>query len=123
MWVTLDSSSTGLSELLAGSNFNPPSTPYNGSSDADVLDSYPAEIHGLVHLIGAAATIEIGQGLKLNGVLLCDGSIVIGDSVLQSLVNSTITVDSHLFTEPPEGYTTGAQMAPVAGTWERQPSP
>ena len=57
----------------------------------------------------------------MTGVLLTDGSIVTGDPV--TIVNATLTADSGLYSDPPEGYNTGVQMAPVAGTWERQPSP
>jgi hypothetical protein len=56
-------------------------------------------------------------------VVLTDGSIVVGDSLLNLLVNASLTADSSLFAQPPDGYTLGDQMAPVEGTWERRPSP
>ena len=121
-YVTLDSTGLGIVEATAG-NLNPPSTPYNGSSDNDVLDILPAEIRGLVHVTGPAGVIEIGPGLVVKGVLLTDGSIVTGDTSLLSSINAKLTADPTLFAEPPEGYTTGEQMAPVFGTFERQPTP
>ena len=44
--VSLDSGLTGLSEALVGQNLNPPGTPYNGTADTDILDSYPRRCRG-----------------------------------------------------------------------------
>jgi len=121
--LTLDSSGSGVSELAAGVNLNPAAAPYGGASDADQTDVYPAQIKGIVHAIGTGSTIELGPSLRLNGVVLTDGSIVVGDSLLNLLVNASLTADPTLFAQPPDGYTIGDQVAPVDGTWERRPSP
>jgi hypothetical protein len=123
VYVTLDSSITGITELTAGQNLNPPAMPYNGSADTDLLDSYPAELKGLYHVMGKNATLEIGANLKCTGVLLTDGTIVAGDVSLPLVMNVSLALDKTLFSQPPAGYSTGEQMAPVDGTWERRPSP
>jgi hypothetical protein len=48
---------------------------------------------------------------------------VVGDSLLNLLVNASITANPTLFAQPPDGYSVGDQVAPVEGTWERRPSP
>ena len=48
---------------------------------------------------------------------------VVGDSLLNLLVNASLTADPTLFAQPPDGYTIGDHVAPVDGTWERRPSP
>jgi hypothetical protein len=122
VWLSVDSSSS-VSELAAGRNLNPPGTPYNGVSDTDLSDSYPAQINGIVHAIGTGSVIELGPSVRMSGVVMTDGSIVVGDSWLNLLVNASLTADPSLFAQPPDGYTVGDQVAPVEGTWERRPSP
>ena len=74
-------------------------------------------------MFGVGSVAELGPSLRLNGVVLTDGAIVVGDSLLNLLVNASLTVDPSLFAQPPDGYTVGDTMEPVEGTWERRPSP
>jgi hypothetical protein len=121
--VDLDSSPTGVSELLAGQSLNPSGMPYNGSSDNDALDTYPSELRGLFHVGGKSAAVVVGANLRMNGVLLTDGTITAGDSVLNVTVNASFAADPRIYSDPPAGYTLGERMVPVEGTWERRPSP
>jgi hypothetical protein len=121
--LSVDSSGAGVSELAAGVSLNPPATPYEGVSDNDLADTYPAQINGIVHAVGSGSVIELGPSLRMNGLVLTDGSVVVGDSLLNLLVNASITANPTLFAQPPDGYSVGDQVAPVEGTWERRPSP
>jgi hypothetical protein len=56
-------------------------------------------------------------------VLLTDGTISVGDSLLKVAVNANFTANPGLFADPPAGYTSGERMVPVEGTWERRQSP
>jgi hypothetical protein len=121
--VDLDSSLTGVTEAAAGQSLNPPGMPYNGSSDLDALDTYPAELRGLFHVAGKGSEAIVGANLRMSGVLLTDGTISVGDPLLKLTVNATFAADPRLVADPPAGYTSGEQMVPVEGTWERRPSP
>ena len=121
--VELDSSLTGVTEIAAGQSLNPSGMPYNGSSDSDVLDTYPSELRGLFHVGGTSVEVIVGANLRMNGVLLTDGAITAGDSLLNVTVNASFAADPRLFSDPPAGYTLGERMVPLEGSWERRPSP
>ena len=105
--LTLDSSGFGVSELAASVNLNPAAAPYGGASDADQTDVYLVQVKGIVHAIGTGSLVELALSLRFNGVVLTDGSIVVGDSLLNLLVNASLTADPTLFAQPPDGYTIG----------------
>jgi hypothetical protein len=93
-----------LSEVTNGTNYNPMGAPYEGVSDADMLDEYPSEIRGLVHIKG---TLSLQQSARIIGVVICDGPVY-GEEV------NTITHNPGLYTSPPDGYTyvDGMQISP-----------
>lgn len=101
-----------LSEPNALFNFNPAGTPYAGVSDTDILDTYPTELRGLVHIIGAGAATGAGSNFSLTGALITEGSMTIGS-------NSKFTLDASLATSPPLGYATGTN--PSDWRWEVLP--
>ena len=121
--VELDSALTGVLEAAAGQSLNPSGMPYNGAADDDLADTYPSELRGLFHVAGNGADVSIGPNMKMTGVLLTDGLIYAGDSLLNIGINASFTADPRLAIDPPAGYTAGQQMMPVEGTWERRPSP
>lgn len=100
-----------LNEWSLKVNFNPPGTPYEGGSDLDNIDQYPNEFHGLIHVIGPSTTVQIGSNFVLRGSLVSEGRVTLGS-------NYFVTLDSQLFTNPPQGYSmeTG-DVTPVAGSW------
>lgn len=61
-----------LSEASSGNNFNPLGTPYGGSSDIDQLDTYAAEIDGLMYVSGS---MTVNGRLSVNGPLLVRGNV------------------------------------------------
>ncbi|HVU64636.1 MAG TPA: hypothetical protein VHC70_11710, partial [Phycisphaerales bacterium] len=99
----------------SGSNFNPAGAPYNGVTDADTTDSYPSELHGIIHIMSAATAVT------LDTKLVCTGSVIVaGDATIKT--DCTISGNPSLKSAPPQGYTdAGAfKMSPVAGSyrWE-----
>lgn len=99
--LALSVSIAGGSPVLESSagNLNPPATPYNGISDADTTDSYPALLRGLFH-INALATVMVDSSTVLEGCILNNGAATIGDG-------ATLTASSTLTSSPPTGYTEG----------------
>ena len=89
-----------LSEAAENTNYNPPGAPYQGQSDSDMVDEYPNEVQGLVHITGS---------LKLKDTARVKGAIICEDSVLCEEQN-TIIHNSSLYAIPPEGYTYVAGM-------------
>ncbi len=104
---------TPLSELLTLVNFNPPETPYDGESDADILDTYPSEIQGLVHVTGK---VELKQTALVRGLLLCESTLST-DAV--ACEDSQVVYNPSLFAFPPQGYTTAVKMIPQSGSWKQ----
>ncbi|HYE03079.1 MAG TPA: polymer-forming cytoskeletal protein [Phycisphaerales bacterium] len=106
-----------LSEPGTGRNFNPPSDPYAGLSDADLLDTYASELHGLYHIIGPSSTVRVTTEARFAGTLLAEGSV--------ELINTaSFSHEPGLLSVPPIGYTarTGT-MVPVRGTWQWAAAP
>nr|MBP8304513.1 hypothetical protein [Phycisphaerae bacterium] len=105
-----------LQEAACVHNYNPPGAPYGGQTDADMTDTLPNEIRGLVHVIGSASLLD--QGLY-RGVILVDGGTDVAGT-------QTVTLDPNLMDDPPLGYTgdpNSTQMIVKKGTWTRRPAP
>ncbi len=98
-------------------NFNPVGAPYGGATDADTLDSYPNELHGLIHFIDAATSVTITNDRPVNiiGCVIVAGSVTIKNT-------ATLTANPALLSAPPTGYSDAStiKMAPVPGSyrWE-----
>jgi len=104
--VTIKYQSAGitLSEATNAKNYNPVGAPYEGIADEDMIDEYPSEIRGLVHIKG---TLSLQQSARIVGGVICDGPVY-GEEV------NTITHNPGLYTSPPKGYTyvDGMQISP-----------
>jgi hypothetical protein len=98
-----------LSEAVCNTNFNPTGAPYNGVTDTDILDLYPNEIRGLVHVKGS---LTLQETARLVGVVICEGTIY-GQGA------DTIVYDPSLSVNPPMGYTYVEGMQVSSGTWEQ----
>ena len=107
-------SGTPLSEPLLAVNFNPPAAPYQGIGDTDLLDQYPSEIQGLVHVTG---TLELNQDALVRGAVICE-STALADAVKCTNAKSIVYTPS-LLSNPPQGYTTGVKMQPQSGSWKQ----
>jgi len=102
-----NSATLDLSESVCATNFNPPTAPYEGESDADQSDSYPNEVRGLVHVKDDAL---IAETARFRGTIICEGD-------LDFEGNSQIIYDSTIYQDPPVGYSEGAKPRPE--TWSR----
>ena len=102
---------TPLSELTLLTNFNPPSTPYNGTSNLLTTDSYPSQMRGILFCSGALTSVA-ATSLALQGVLLCGSTATLNGTY-------TITTDPNLTSAPPPGFRTGPTMVVQAGSWKQ----
>jgi len=110
-------SSAPLSEATDGHNYNPLGAPYHESTDSDQSDSYPSEIRGLVHVIGA---------LSFQGNYVHRGAIMVQGTASVLTEGATIYHDRNLIMNPPWGYSStpnSAAMILQSQTWTRQASP
>ena len=107
-----------LQEALLGVNFNPDGAPYPGADPddliGDLLDSYPSQIEGLVHVTG---TVTFKNTAKIKGALLCESALTT-DAVRVEGTN-TIEYDRNLFIEPPQGYAESIKMVVETNSWKR----
>lgn len=99
--ITIKPDDKVLSESSQKVNFNPPTMPYNGSSDSDQLDTYPTQITGLVY---ASGQITVENTVKLYG------QFVSGAAMLFKKDAVTITRDSTYYDNPPPGFSSGYNM-------------
>jgi len=97
----------------SGVSLNPPGTPYLGTEDTDASDSFPSLIEGLVYVSG---TLTCTSRPKIDGV------VVVGVSADVSGTLDLIYSGRYL-TNPPPGFTDGARVSPVPGTWRRTSLP
>ncbi len=94
-------------------NFNPSGSPYQGGSDSDESDTYPARIRGLVYVSGDFKVSSIAPE-TIDGVVICGGASL--------LVNQNVTVihDAGLLNAPPPGFERRYRpMKPTRGTWKQ----
>jgi hypothetical protein len=106
------SSSLGLIEATSLANFNPSGSPFQGSSDIDILDIYPSEIRGLVHVQGK---VEFDSNGKFRGAVLCESA----SEETRFRGTSEIIYDRSLANLPPQGYAARVPMLPQSGSWKR----
>lgn len=109
--IKIDLSGLQLSEVTLLTNFNPPGTPYNGSSNILTLDTYPCKIRGIIYCDGNFST-PASDVLTLQGTVLCGGTIDFDGT-------ATITNDPNLTSFPPPGFRTGPTMVVQAGSWKQ----
>lgn len=102
------SDKSNLSESACGTNFNPIGAPYGGATDSDMLDDYPNEIQGLVHVTG---TLQFEQTARVRGAIICEGSVICAG-------DNEIVHDPQLLDNPPEGYF-NYTMQVKPGSWKQ----
>lgn len=96
--LNYDSQSAVLSEATLLTDFN---------GDLDMLDEYPSEVQGLIHLTG---NLRLTNTALVRGTIICAGAVTAdGDN--------TIVYDVNLFTSPPWRYTKAVGMSLVSGSW------
>jgi hypothetical protein len=105
---------TPLSEAARGYNYNPPGAPYQGIADTDQADQYPSEIQGLVHVTG---TLDVKHDGLVRGAVIGESTALTDAARYEE--NNTMVYTPSLFTNPPQGYTTGVKMQPQSGSWKQ----
>jgi Tfp pilus assembly protein PilX len=102
-----------LQELTLGMNLNPVGAPYNGISDSDVLDSYPSEIQGLVHVTAQAA---LHQTATIRGTLISNST---GNDSVDVNDFPSVLFQPGIYANPPMFYTTRVDMPVQRGSWRQ----
>jgi hypothetical protein len=100
-----------LDEPILGVNFNPPGAPYDGVSDADLLDLYSTEIQGVAHIKGQLLMEDTAE---VDGIVICESTVTVSGN------NEFNWVIDHSF-DPPFGYTDTDAASPmmiVPGSWQ-----
>lgn len=113
--VLLTGTTGSLSEGSTLANYNPSSTPNaSGVSDNDYSDTYPSEVNGLVHVVGASTSVSLNTNFVLKGSLIAEGTVSLGSGV-------KLTASPTLAATPPLGYSAVSQMIISPGTWRWEP--
>jgi len=107
--IKIQSCDTALSEVTNAANYNPVGAPYAGVYDTDMLDIYPNEIRGLIHITGA---LNLQQSTRIVGAVICDGPVTCEEA-------NTIIHNAGLYTSPPNGYTYVAEMKISPHSWRQ----
>ena len=69
--LEIKTTTTALSEATLALNLNPASSPYQGTTDTDLLDEFPSEINGLIYISGKfSAPQDLVESL-FRGVTVC----------------------------------------------------
>jgi hypothetical protein len=109
--VTFAGNPTWLSESQAAVNFDPPGTPYMGQTDSDMLDDYPPQFHGIIHIMGGtASTVSLNANAYFVGTFIADCPV-------KTTAQCTLIQNPAIQANPPLGYATGNAMAEVPGSW------
>lgn len=93
-----------------GINFNPAGMPYQGVTDSDDDDQYPAQLDGIVYATGS---VTISDEATVQGSLVAN-SLVVNDS-------QTLTVEYRHYSNsyPPPGFSAGTGARVLPGSWRR----
>lgn len=98
-----------LSEGTVGVNFNPKGLGDGLDTDADMLDTYPAVLGGLVYI---GRNLDVSGPLSVEGTVIVRGSVAIGSSLV-------IQHDPNVLLDPPPGFWGVPIMRLQHGSWRR----
>lgn len=99
-----------LSESTLGTNFNPASVPYGGSSDADTADNYASSLNGIVYGSGNL-TSDGGTRCTIRGAL-----VIGGRAAVQGEFNLKYCIDP---SSAPPGFRAGSGFKIRPASWSR----
>jgi hypothetical protein len=102
-----------LRESMAGVNYNPAHTPYQGISDTDQIDEYPGVIKGLIY---------VENILTVTHDCAIEGAVVIGNYLNHFSSTINLTHDSVYLDNPPPGFGSDNPMRISAVSWQREVS-
>jgi hypothetical protein len=100
-----------LQESVAGVNYNPPGTPYLGSSDLDINDSYPSVIKGLAYISG---------DVLMQASPVFEGVVVVGNTLsTMSSPALDLTYQPTFRDNPPPGFGGQPVMILAPASWRQ----
>jgi hypothetical protein len=102
-----------LDENAEATNYNPATAPYRGFSDNDQTDKYPGQIKGLAYVSGNLTTTK---ETSFDGIVIVGGASTSTDKV-------TVSYNTTSRDYPPPGFSEGATMRILPGTWKRTSAP
>lgn len=114
--INLKTRRTALSEAAIGVNFNPPGTPYRGSSDNTTTTSYPSQLRGMIYAETNFDVTSIVDEAEVFGTVITRGEC---HSAGVLIVNYR---DIYLY-DPPPGFRNSDRMTLVAGSIRRVTPP
>lgn len=100
---------SALSEVSSGLNFNPFGLGVGLQMDADLVDTYPSRIQGLVYA---------GRNFENTGTLTVQGTVIVVGSVAIS-GSASIQYNSTVMAKPPPGFRAEPVMRIRPGSWRR----
>ena len=107
--IKYSSATLALSEVLTLKNYNPVGALFEDVWDIDILDVYPNEIRGLVHVKG---NLSLQQSARIVGAVICEGAVTCEEA-------NTITHNAGLYSAPPQGYTYVEGMQISGHSWKQ----
>ena len=94
--IKLKSTYMLMMEMYLRTNYNPPSCPYHGHADYDIMDMYPTRIHGLIYVTG---TVLFKDSPQITGTVITRDRATFDDF-------AELTYDPDLAENPPPGFRT-----------------
>ena len=113
--LVVKSTTTALSEATLAINFNPTSSPFQGTSDTDLVDEFPSEINGLVYISGKLSAPQDLVESLFRGVTICHS--------IDASSSARFNYRSLIFDHPPPGFASGNPMVVSPGSRRREALP
>lgn len=114
--IDIDTRWGNFSEASIGTNLNPVGAPYQGSTNTNQNDVYPARIEGLFYVRGTV-------WLAYDSELEVDGVFRPYELTTNSDTSMRINYNSDLAANPPPGFRQDTIMRPIQGTYRRVATP
>lgn len=111
--IALGGSTAVLSESDRGVNLNPAGSPYGSLTNSTKTDTYPAQITGVIHVLGASGSVQLRDSIAVNGCVIAECPVTISSQ-------ARLTANPTLLNSPPAGFGSSVIMKPMTGThrWE-----
>jgi len=113
--------SAELSEADVGVNLNPPTTPFESLFDADLTDTYPSVIKGLIYVSGdvASDTESLPFEYTVPVDVSIDGALVVGRTLNSFTGVMSLTYRATYLNNPPPGFYMMGGMMVSPGSWRQ----
>lgn len=85
--------------------------------------TYPSELRGLVHVIGATGAPSGNLVANLGNSSTIRGTLIVDQDAIVRFQSGTFKWDANLYLNPPVGYSTGPTVKIVTGSMRWEPAP